>query len=228
MTCPSCVQKVYEKLLAHNVPPAEAWERAKKGMKWTEARRRKERIRHFYKHVDNFLWKWTFLWNWKASFLWSVKLKRFLWIGKAFNPDYTLACTGTCTAVACPNYGLGCADYRDCRIYATCPIGTCSCQAALPNSVQVSNSCNCGVAGWKCLSCSVTCQIASFSCACVGTCGYNCDPGFHYDGAQCVPNPPPSTGEKKHLKMDAGPHPRSKSLFRYKLKKWWSSVEQTL
>jgi hypothetical protein len=187
MPCHSCLQKAYEKYRAHGLDHQTALFMAKKLIKRVEKRKRKEKIRFRYQHVNSFLWKWTFLCNWKASIFWSVKLRRIAWIGGGFNPDYTQTCTGTCALTACPMYHGYCDVARDCSALGTsCAMNTCGCPAPLAHSIQISNSCICNGISIQCSACSAhVCVSASFTCPCVGSCGYNCSPPYIWNGVSC-------------------------------------------
>jgi hypothetical protein len=133
-----------------------------------------------------FLWKWTFICNWPAT------LFNHRWIGRGYNPDYTQNCTGTCVTTDCPNYAGDCGTENDCRVLdPPCSMGSCGCPAPLANSSQVSNGCTCQAVGYKCTACSMItnlCTVRTYTCPCSGTCGYDCDPGFSWNGSQCVPS----------------------------------------
>jgi hypothetical protein len=194
MGCPSCLEKGYRKYRAHGLDHETALRMAKKLMKRVEKRQRKEKIRFWYKHVNSFLWRWTLLCNWKATLLWTVKLKRLIWIGGGFNPDYTLACAGTCnTTTLCPGYTKACdPEAPNCDQYGpspNCAMATCACQTPLPHSTQISSGCTCTHTEASCILCSPAtskCTQHYVSCPCAGTCGYNCDAGYSWNDSQCV------------------------------------------
>jgi len=132
--------------------------------------------------------RWVFKTNWKATFLWSFIFRRLTWIGKGFNPDYTLACLPCSKSGSC-GAGQPCGAVAECRIYFTC---TGVCPSALPHSTLVSNTCACAKGGCSCLKppyepekvCGGTigtCLTPS------GICGFDCDDGYEYKNGQCVP-----------------------------------------
>jgi hypothetical protein len=187
MPCLSCLEKAYARYRAHGLDHEHARAMAKKLVKRVEKRKRKEKIRFFYRHINSFLWKWIFLCNWRASLFWSIKQKRICWIGKGFNPDYTQSCSGACALTPCPVIGSYCDRPRDCGALGTpCAMNTCGCKAPLPNSVQVSNSCICSGTSTNCSVCTANlCTAATFTCPCGGSCGYNCTPPYVWNGVSC-------------------------------------------
>jgi hypothetical protein len=133
--------------------------------------------------------------NVKSTIFWTLKKQRITWILKGYNPDYTQSCTiGTCSC--------DCTVGFSCTIIAQCPefSGSCGCPTPLPNSSQVSpctipcdqrtlfsNACTCRGSPRVCGgTCTSTCAG--------GSCGYNCDPGYTWNGVQCV-----SAAAKKQL-----------------------------
>lgn len=160
-------------------------------MKRVERRKRKERIRFFYRNINSFLWKWTFLCQWKATLFWSVRQFRLSWIGKGFNPDYTQNCAGTCIRMDCWNYAGPCGTTNDCLMSnPNCTMGTCGCPAPVANSSQVLDSCTCQFVGNACTVCSLItnlCTTRYYTCPCGGICGYNCDAGYFWNGVACIP-----------------------------------------
>lgn len=143
-------------------------------------------------------WLWEFfrvlvgITNWKATIVWSWRRKEWTWIGKGYNPDYSMACTGSCGTASgnCPNYLGSCAGSADCRMYTSCPISSCGCPAPSdPNSHQAVNNCYCSNT-YVCTSCILTiCKTKTYSytCACASTCSYDCNVGFTWNGIQCIP-----------------------------------------
>jgi len=136
--------------------------------------------------------RWIFCTNWKATLKWHR------WIGKHMgpgtNPDYTQVCTqGNCALVSgyC-NPGHACAIVVDCTSVKPCKAtGGCACPTPLPNSSKVSDctitcgtsgTCTCKAATGKCTI--GTCKVKNCT---TGTCGYNCDQGYVWNGTACVP-----------------------------------------
>ena len=104
--------------------------------------------------------------------------------------SYTRPCTqGTCdVGFGCTKEGLPCEISSQCAGGGCIPTGSCGCQAALAHSTLFSNcSKNCSVTGScaRCVSfeCSPSCQNTLCSS---GTCGYNCDSGYTWNGSACV------------------------------------------
>jgi len=137
------------------------------------------------------LYRWCFLTQWRATLLASTRQLSVIWIGRGFNPDYTQNCIGICTFDYCPNYGNDCAGSVDCQILSpTCTdMGTCDCPTPLANSHEVGNSCTCQASGYKCTACAyplLVCNNRTYSCPCAGTCAFDCDTGYSWNGSQCV------------------------------------------
>jgi hypothetical protein len=177
----------------------------KKGFVQSDAERLARKLvkrvhrREKYEHAKRLrsVWKVTlfrgvFLTNWRASFLSSFLLHRILWVGKGFNPDYFLACAGTCITTACPYFLIGdCPPNTNCYVYAApCPKNTCGCPAPSdPHSEQVSDSCVCTSSSPACTTCHTTyyyCSSPTYTCTCKNTCGYNCISPYSWNGSQCV------------------------------------------
>jgi hypothetical protein len=188
--CKSCVEKYKQKYMQRGFNEETARRMALKLLKRVRRRQRYEILKSIKHRFIVQLYRWTFLTQWRATFLMSFKFKRVMWVGRGYNPDYTQACTGTCTTTGCPNYAEYCDESADCRILdPTCSMGSCGCPAPLANSSQVSNSCTCQAVGYKCTTCSPTlysCSTITFTCPCAGTCGYDCNPGYSWNGSQCV------------------------------------------
>ena len=93
--------------------------------------------------------------------------------------DYTKNCasSGSCS---CKPTGV-CASNPQC-VNQNCGY---SCPAAEPNSALAGNNCNPGDTGDANCECDLLCQGGSCSCTISGTCGYNCDEGYSWDGDSC-------------------------------------------
>jgi len=144
---------------------------AKKLVKRVEKRQRKERR-------ATFLWKWIHACNWKAT-IWNRR-----WVGKGFNPDYTLACvtTGACS---CFGNTHPCTSNPNCINANTCGAAR---QASLANSHQVSSGCTFGFGGCLCDTGDTEMCYSGKICKCTvfGTCAYDCDIGYSWNGVACV------------------------------------------
>lgn len=154
-----------------------------------ERRQRKERIRIRYKQVNSLVIKWLLLANWKATILHSLRLRRLVWVGKSYNPDYTLACTGSTGLPHC--YDNVCLDPPHNSCISSCTGGSCSCPSPSdPHSHQVSSACGnvyTGVCGCRRAGEVYACYSVGATCPCTGTCGYSCDTGYTWNGSSCVP-----------------------------------------
>jgi hypothetical protein len=192
MVCQSCVDKYVQYYMRKGLSRGQAERMALRLVQRVEKRRRREHWDARIYNVKMVLFKLALLTNWRATLLWSWKRRGFTWIGRHFNPDYTQNCTGTCVTTDCPNYTGDCGAENDCRVLdPPCSMGSCGCPAPLANSTQVSNSCTCQAVGYKCTSCSVItnlCTVRTYTCPCGGTCGYNCNTGYSWNGSQCVPS----------------------------------------
>jgi len=211
MSCIPCVEKWTRYYLRKGFDRSEAEHMAKKLVKRLEKRLRREDLDYIPLYlleegqgielftakphawrmsVSNILRKWIrylLMTNWAATFRWRR------WIGLGWNPDYTQACTvGTCTITkACLAKGSLCGLPEDCILNGCASPGTCGCPAPLANSSQVSGctqSCiggsgNCG----GCVSNKCTSPVCTLPNCTTGTCGYNCSPGFVWNGLACVP-----------------------------------------
>jgi len=108
--------------------------------------------------------------------------------------DYYLDCIDNCTSIACRDAGLRCFADGDCGPYfsGSCG-GTTSCPAPLPNSHLVYSTCSCEPVtdSSACRDCRKTHIIgrcrSSVPCKATGTCAYECDPGYVWNGSECVP-----------------------------------------
>lgn len=161
-------------------------------LKRVRRRHRYEVLKRIRSRFRAELYRWAFLTQWKATFLASVRARAVIWIGRGFNPDYTQACAGSCVTTLCPNFGSECWSSVDCRILdPSCDMGACDCPAPLAHSTEVSNSCTCQASGYKCTTCALygsiyVCTVRNIICPCGGTCGYNCDVGYSWNGSACV------------------------------------------
>jgi hypothetical protein len=138
--------------------------------------------------------RWVFRTNWKATLFWSVKLLSLRWIGLGHSPSYTQACAiGNCAKVVtgCAKLADPCELGTDCITTGCTVSGACNCPSALEHSVPdglgCSVSCTSGGACGGCVK-SVKCAGPTCSASCPGTCGYNCDVDYHWDGVACVPD----------------------------------------
>jgi len=187
--CKSCVDKYKLKYMKHGFDEATATRMALKLLKRVRRRQRYEILKGIKNRLQSWLFRWCFLTQWQATFLASFRTLSIMWIGRGFNPDYTQTCTGTCLTEYCPNYGGYCAVIGDCAmVNPPCGMNTCTCKAPLANSHQVSNSCTCQAVGTKCAVCNIysTCTTRTFVCPCGGTCAFDCDTGYSWNGSQCV------------------------------------------
>jgi len=210
MSCVPCVEKWTRYYLRKGFDRLEAEHMAKKLVKRLEKRLRREGLSYIPLYlleqgqgvelftakprawriaIANALRKWArilLMTNWVATFRWRR------WIGFGYNPDYTQACTqGTCTmSNACVPKGALCGFPEDCIGNGCATPGSCGCPAPLPNSGQVSGcTVTCSGTG-SCGGC-LSKRCTSPSCIIVncttGTCGYNCNAGYTWNGSACVP-----------------------------------------
>ncbi len=190
MPCKSCTEKWAEYYVSKGFTEKDARFMAHKLVLRVEKRQRKERNKLLYRKARFRLFKWTFIINVKATILHSFLNHRLIWVGKSYNPDYTQNCFGTCVSnTLCDNYLMPCTTTADCRLNLTdCPMGGCGCPAPLPNSAQVVNGCTCHPNPTACQVCNALlgCTVRLKGCGCLGTCGYNCNSGFIWNGSQCV------------------------------------------
>ena len=112
---------------------------------------------------------------------------------KRGNPsDYTQSCTqGNCVAAAdtCTEVFEDCRTSRNC-IGGACGAvsGSCTCPSPLANSHEVSGCTqSCVVVGTcaRCVGGMCIPSCAAVTCA-IGSCGYDCDEGYEWDGENCV------------------------------------------
>jgi hypothetical protein len=168
----------------------EAERMAIKLLKRVRRRHRYEILKGIRNTFQSWLFRWVFLTQWRATIYHSFCSLQITWVGRGFNPDYTQNCAGNCVRMDCWNYVGPCGSVNDCLIVnPSCSMGTCGCPAPLANSTQVSNSCVCQYGGNACTACSsITnlCTTRWYSCPCAGTCGYNCNTGYTWNGSQCV------------------------------------------
>ena len=178
MACGSCVEDLARRLVTrHRIDWILALCLAEKAIERVETRR-KTRVRPYW-----------FQTNFRATIFQSALAGRFVWIGRHVgpgkNPNYTQLCIAggsiTCYTVshACTTPGLGtqCVNTQSC---------TCTCPAPLSNSSQVSGCSS--SPSYQCLCSSAKkCGGESEDCSCgSGTCGYNCNTGYTWNGSQCV------------------------------------------
>lgn len=122
--------------------------------------------------------------NWRATTYQSYLQKKYLWVGKGFNPDYTTVCTkggsGTCQTGTCvaPEGGDCIPDSSGC---------SCSCPSPpIANSHYVSDTCVKGYTGCQCYYQGGAFRCSAIVCACSGACAYSCDTGYSWNGSACV------------------------------------------
>lgn len=120
--------------------------------------------------------------NFKATLCWTFWLHEWVHIGKGHNPDYTQPCN-PCTRIGDCAPLSECGIAADCREYFTCQR---SCPAPLPNSTCTPNTCNCAQNGCSCVHEQCTNVPAPTCGAPAGQCDCNCNPGYVWDGVQCV------------------------------------------
>lgn len=174
MPCKPCIEKWTEYYQSKGFTEQKARSMARKVVKRVEKRLKMSlRIR-----IRNFLRRWIFETNWRATLYW------FRWIGKGFNPDYTQ----TCICIGYCYTGDVCIEDGDCRGCGK------SCPDPLPNSHFVNDNCVCGfyrIINCKCKiprGCSegrVDCSVSA------GSCRYDCDEGYYWNGTACVPESVP-------------------------------------
>lgn len=210
MVCKSCIDKWIEYYLHKGFSSHKASKMAKNLVKRVERRLEREDIPYepMYlieranegitlihrkpRKLFNFLYKWCFRTQWRPVFWYGIREGRFLkdlkfkclfWVGKGFNPDYTLSCN------ACVLGGdTSCSESGYCAIVATCRIHTCTTGCLpLPNST-CTNTCACTPSGCKCVA--TVCQDpASFPPTCAGPtglCSCTCTPPYVWNGVACV------------------------------------------
>jgi len=117
--------------------------------------------------------------NVKATVYWTLKLHRHIWVGKGYNPDYSLDCVekGYCA----------CFNYKDWYCRMSINVCNCDCPSPLAHSSQVAK--NCGTSIYSCGSLAEDCPCDCLYC--IGTCDYNCDSGHYWSGSACLPIPVP-------------------------------------
>jgi hypothetical protein len=217
MTCGSCVKKWEDYYKTKGFTAEETHKMALKLLKRFDKRLKKEHLDFIplylietapqgiflyrrnkgrLERISDILKYWVFQTNWKATFLWSFKRLRINWIGK-YGSDYSQNCSGSWSSNgSCDNYGGACSNgLLDCSPFADCNNGpgTCGCPAPLPNSSQVSAACYGAPPSSACPHCvSKKCTDATFTgaCTCSGTCAYNCNPPYSWNGSACVFIPP--------------------------------------
>lgn len=202
MPCQSCVEKWTDYYLKKGFDNKTALKMANKVVERVEKRLQRERkdsepmfllekagegITFYHKkqhRLRGWLYRWSFFTNWKATFFQSFRLKRLIWIGKGFNPDYTQVCNACTQSGSCLPKGDECVVTADCRNTAKC-VGSCPAPSD-PNSSLVSNTCACSISS-GCGCTAKQCASTTWVCATpTGTCGYNCNPPRVWNGSQCV------------------------------------------
>jgi hypothetical protein len=189
MVCGPCLEKYRRRYRELGFSEAEADQRARRLLARVARRRRYDQVRDISSRIRGALFKWCFLTSWRATLYRSARAGRLIWIGRGFNPDYTQACTGSAGAVSCTDDA--CLDPPHNLCDRACLGGSCNCPAPSdPHSHQVSSACGQIYSG--ACSCRFSggvyyCYSYLASCACGGTCGYSCDPGYTWSGSQCVP-----------------------------------------
>jgi hypothetical protein len=181
MVCKTCVDKLAEKLIDHHRAQLDlirAYELAEKGVIRAERRRSKcpscSRTFGLKTLLLIDLKRWVFLTNWKATFLWSFKSRRIFWVGKGYNPDYSLLCTPNGTATC--SY-----DGETCYLVTNnCKTG--SCPSPLPNSTLTTNSCTAS----QPLCTFHHPYTCSGSCIGSGYCYYTCTLPYKWNGSSCA------------------------------------------
>ena len=126
--------------------------------------------------------------------------------GKGNPTDYTQSCeSGTCTTIVagCTKAGNYCDTHTDCDNGSCACSGDCACPDPLPNSHQVSGCTQSCIPYGICGYCFVQWHVCVPSCACdycaSGSCGYDCDEGFEWNGEACVaPVEAPAAGLPPH------------------------------
>lgn len=123
--------------------------------------------------------------NVEASRFWG----RTVFVGGS---DYSLPCVGLNGVTSCVKDPADpCSGSNDGNCLHSCSGGTCACPAALPNSSQVSGACGQVYVG-DCICNRVgpvyVCVKIGAVCQCAGVCGYNCNPGFVWNGVSCEPS----------------------------------------
>jgi len=190
MVCKPCLEKWIKYYLSKGFNQKQSIKMARKVIKRVAKRERQERFRELKRKFNSFLRKWAFETNWKATLYWRK------WIGKGGNSPYHYKydCLGTCSPMLCPYYLIDCVDYGDCEYNfypIECALGDCGCPSPLPNSRKVSDDCAClSENKMVCRTCSMItllCSIRWYYCPCSGSCYYECNDGYVWDGVQCVP-----------------------------------------
>lgn len=103
-----------------------------------------------------------------------------------FDPDYSQSCnaTGSCR---CYSASQQCIDDADCYFASSCG---CACPDPLPNSHYVSDTCSGYKSGcecwWNAYYHEFRCVDFGCACGCPGSCYYDCDEGYEWDGEACV------------------------------------------
>jgi hypothetical protein len=188
MVCESCVQKLARKLAEHHrIDWINALVLAEKAVERVERRgfksrpccqKRRQKLGRIFGLPVQLLSKV----NIRATLLWSWRLRRLSWVLRGYNPDYTLACTLT-GSVTCYGVLVHCTTDEDCLNTYSCQ---CQCPSPLPHSHNVSLCTVTSVPDCPCSQTAHRCGLVGSCSACNGTCGYDCDSGYTWNGIQCV------------------------------------------
>lgn len=117
-----------------------------------------------------------------------VEQRRIIKTGDGIHDDYTQTCNNCGKFCDC-SVGFPCDVAAECEYIGTCS-GLSCCPSPLPNSHQVSN--NCGNV-YPSFACRCRNYFCAGRCTChgSGSCGYDCDEGYEWDGEACKPVAPP-------------------------------------
>jgi len=98
--------------------------------------------------------------------------------GVEVDPDYTKDCVGG--GVTACKILEACVVNEDCYLPNLCP---CDCPDPEPHSHQTIDNCSKII---DCL-CEKSSCVSGNPCVCSGTCGYECDEGYTWNGEECEP-----------------------------------------